>query len=79
MVIFDGRGVKVPLNAILQKQGKAYCFVVGGDRAKPLEISIRASGIEGIAVDDKIADKKIVIAKPDILLKLLAGVRIKER
>jgi len=76
LLVYHNQGIKVPLGAILEKENHTYCFVVNGDTAKVIEIKILARGVEGIAIDGLKNNSKIVIAKPDILLKLLAGVGI---
>ena len=77
IVIFKGKAIKLPFNAVLSDNGKDYVFVADKDRAIPEKIKIIASGEQGLAVNDKsILGKQIVITKPDIFIKLLGGVRI---
>jgi len=76
LLIFHAQGIKVPLGAILQKQNHTYCFVANGDKADIVEVNILAQGVEGTVVDGLKDGSKVVVAKPDILLKLLAGVGI---
>jgi len=76
LIVYDERGIKVPLGAILQKDSHTYCFVAKGDKADVVEVKILAQGIEGVVVDGLKDGAKIVVAKPDVLLKLLAGVGI---
>ena len=76
LIVYDGRGIKVPLGAILQKDTHTYCFIANGDKADAIEVEILAQGIEGVVVSGLQNGIKIVVSKPDILLKLLAGVGI---
>ncbi len=76
---FDGDGVWLPLNALLQINNKSYIFVIDKDVAKPVGVKLLADGEEGYAIDKKYEGKKVVLAKPDIFLKLLAGTRIELR
>ncbi len=76
LIVYDGIGIKVPLGAILQKDTHTYCFIANGDKADAVEVKIVAQGIEGLVVSGLQDGVKIVVSKPDILLKLLAGVGI---
>ncbi|GAB4337008.1 MAG: hypothetical protein Kow0089_07830 [Desulfobulbaceae bacterium] len=75
LVIHRGAGTMVPLSAILQKDGRAFCFVPEGNTARPVEVRIVAAGTEGVVVAGLDA-QNVITAKPDILLKLLAGTPI---
>ncbi len=78
VIVFDGEGIKLPFNAVVNREGKSYVLVVNGNKAKPEEVSIVQSGENGVIVrNSNIVGKQIVVAKPDILLKLFAGVSIK--
>jgi len=73
LITFDGAGVKVPLDALLQTEGKNYCFIVHGNKTEVRRVEIVARGVEGFIVKGVKEGEKIVIAKPDILLQLLGG------
>jgi len=73
LVTYDGIGVKVPLDALLQTEGKNYCFVAEGSKTEVRPVQIVARGVEGLIVNGLTEGEKIVIAKPDILLQLLGG------
>lgn len=73
VVTYDGIGVKIPLDALLQTEGKNYCFVVHGTKTEIRSVVIVARGVEGVVVKGLKVGEKIVIAKPDILLQLLGG------
>ncbi len=78
VVVFDGEAVKLPFDAVLNRDGKSYVMLVEGDKAVPREVNIIQTGENGIAISDKyLAGKKIVVAKQDILLKLASGVSLK--
>lgn len=77
IVIFKGRAIKLPFDAVLSDDGKNYVFIVKGNRAIPKPVKIIASGEEGLAVLDKsLLGKELVLAKPDIFIKLRGGVQI---
>ena len=78
VIIFNGEAIKLPFDAVLNRDGKSYVLVADGDMAVPHEVSIIQSGQEGIAISNpEIAGKKIVVAKQDILLKLSSGANLK--
>ncbi len=77
IVIFKGQAIKLPFDAVLSDDGKDYVFVVNGNKAIPKQIKVLASGEEGLAVLDKsLLGKELVLAKPDIFIKLRGGVQI---
>ena len=73
VVIFKGRAIKLPFDAILNRDGKNYVFVLNGKKANAIEVNIVASAQEGVVVDNNLDGKSIVVAKPDILLRLVSG------
>ena len=78
--VFDGKAVKLPFDAILNRNGKSYVFIKEKDKAMAAEINILQSGEDGAVVsNNEIAGKEIVVAKQDILLKLLSGVSLKNK
>jgi len=77
VVVFEGLATKLPFDAILNREGKSYVLVIDKDRAVPQEVHIVQKGEEGVVVKEDLQGKKIVVAKPDILLKLLTGISVK--
>ena len=73
VVIFKGRAIKLPHDTILNRDGKNYVLVLNGKSVTPIEINIVASAQEGVVVDTNLEGKSIVVAKPDILLRLIGG------
>ena len=78
VVTFKGVGTLVPYDAILNRNGKNYVLIAQGFKAQPKEVHIKASGQKGVVVQEDLSGQKIVLAKPDILLKLLSGIKLKE-
>ncbi|AEA34378.1 efflux RND transporter periplasmic adaptor subunit [Hippea maritima] len=77
VVIFKGKAIKLPFDAVLSDDGKNYVFIAKGNKSIPKQIKIIASGEEGLAVLDKgLLGKKLILAKPDIFIKLRGGVPI---
>lgn len=75
LVIYHGSGTMVPLSALLQKDDKTLCFVPDGSKARPVPVKVIASGTEGVVIAG-LPPGQVIVAKPDILLKLLAGTPI---
>ncbi len=75
LVIYKGEGTMIPQAALLQKEGQNYCFTADGDIPRPIPVTVISSGTEGVVVEGLTTDK-VIVAKPDILLKLLAGVPV---
>ena len=76
LLVFSGEGMLLPFNAVLEINGKQDVLVVQGDRASPKAVQVRAEGSEGMVVQGLDVGDEYVVAKPDILLKLLSGVSI---
>ena len=75
LVTYKGAGTLIPLSALLQKEGQSLCFIPDGEKAVPVPVKVVASGTEGVVVEGLQASQ-VIVAKPDILLKLLAGTPI---
>ncbi len=78
VVVFDGEAIKLPMDAILNRDGKSYAMVVDGNKAKTHEVNILQTGEEGLVVDNKdLLNTQLVVAKQDVLLKLASGTSLK--
>jgi RND family efflux transporter MFP subunit len=78
VIVFDGEGIKLPFDAVINREGKSYVLVVNGNKAIPEEVSVISSGEEGLVISNgNVAGKHLVTGKPDILLKIIGGVSIK--
>ena len=77
VVVFKGVATRLPFDAILDRDGKSYVLVIKKERAVPKEVHIVQKGEEGVVIKEDLAKEKIVVAKPDILLKLLTGISVK--
>jgi len=75
--VYKGRAIKLPFDAVLNRNGKSYVFVREHEKAVPQEVTIIQTGEDGAVISNNdIAGKEIVVEKQDILLKLLSGVSI---
>jgi RND family efflux transporter MFP subunit len=79
VVVFKGEDVLVPIDALLTMDGSSSVFVLAADgKAQRLSVKIKARGVEGAIVDQNLADRKVIVAKPDILLRVATGVPVVE-
>ncbi|MFK5889663.1 MAG: efflux RND transporter periplasmic adaptor subunit [Flavobacteriaceae bacterium] len=77
VVVFKGQAVKLPFDAVLNRNGKSFVLVNNNNKAKAVPVSIIQTGEDGLVVSNtNIVGKEIVVAKQDILLKLLGGLSI---
>lgn len=76
LIVFSGKGFLLPSNGVLEINGKTEVLIVEGDQASPRVVNIKAEGSEGLVVEGIHTGEEYVVAKPDILLKLLTGVRL---
>ncbi len=77
VVTYDGVGHMLPLDAILDRDGTSNVLYLKGNKAYAEKIEVIAQGEEGVVVDGINKGQKIIVAKPDILLKLLSGISVK--
>ena len=77
VVTMKQKALLLPFDTILNRDDKNYVLVVEGNRAVSQEIHILKSAEQGVVVSDNIEGKKLVLAKPDILLKLTSGYALK--
>lgn len=78
VIIYKGRSLELPFDAVLNRNGKSYVMVKNGDKAVPELINPVQSGQQGIVVNNPgLLGKELVVAKPDILLRLLGGTSLK--
>ena len=75
LVVYEGKGILLPREAVLLKENKAYVFVIDGQTTKAHEVTIVSQGDEGYVVKN-VPNAKLAVAKPDILLKLAGGVAV---
>lgn len=73
VIVYNHKGILLPFDTILNKDGKSYVLVVDGKQAKTQEVHPVQSGEEGVVISDDLRGKQLVLAKPDILLKLTSG------
>ena len=77
VVLYRGKGIRLAFDTLLDRDGKSYVLKAEGDHAVPQEVHILQSGEEGVVVKENLAGEKLVLAKPDILLRLVSGYALK--
>jgi len=77
VVVFNQKATLLPFDALLNKNGKSFVLVVNGKHADAQEVNIIQSAQQGVVISQNLKGKKIVVAKPDILLKLTSGYALK--
>jgi len=78
VIIYKGEGIELPFDAVLNRNGKSYVMVRKDNKAVPELINPVQSGQQGIVVNNPgLTGKELVVAKPDILLRLLSGTSLK--
>jgi len=78
VVVFDGMAIKLPFEAILNREGASYVLSNDHDKAVAIKVNIIQSGEEGVVINNNdLAGKQIILARQDILLTLLSGISIK--
>jgi len=77
VIVFKGKSIKLPFDAILNRNGKSFVLLKENKKATPIQVNIIQSGEEGLVISNSnLAGKEFVVAKQDILLKLLGGLNI---
>jgi len=73
VITYNQKGLQLPFDAILNRDGKSYVLLVDGTKTEAKEVHILRSAEQGVVISDNLEGKTVVTAKPDILLKLLSG------
>ncbi len=77
VVVYKADDVLLPVNAILTMDSASSVFVLTPDgKARRIEVHIKARGVEGVTVAENLEGKAVIIAKPDILLRVATGVPV---
>ena len=73
VITYKAKGLLLPFDALLNRDDKSYVLVVSGNQAEAKEVHILQSAEQGVIVSESFNGEKVVVAKPDILLKLTSG------
>ena len=77
VVVFQQKAMLLPFNTLLNRNGKNYVLVINGNKAEAKEVHIVQSAEQGVVISENLEGKNIVLAKPDILLRLSSGYALK--
>ncbi len=77
VVLMDKTATLLPFDAILNRGDKNFVLIAKDHKAEPKEVHILQSGEEGIVLKEDISGQNLVVAKPDIMLKLLGGASLR--
>jgi len=77
VIVFKGNAIKLPFDTVLNRDGKSFVLINDNSKAKAIPVNIIQTGENGLVVSNtNLVGKEIVVAKQDILLKLLGGLTI---
>lgn len=77
VVVYKSEDVLVPIDALLTMDGSSSVFALAPDgKAERLRVHIKARGVEGVVVMENLDGRRVVVAKPDILLRVATGVPV---
>ncbi len=76
VVVYEGENTLVPVAGLLSVGGESFVFIEQAGQSVQTRVDIIARGSEGVVVAQELADKKILLAKPDLLLRIAAGVPV---
>ena len=80
VVVYQGQGVLLPMDALLTMDGSSSVFVLDADgKATKVAVTIKARGAEGVTVEEDLSGRNVLVAKPDILLRVAAGAPVTAR
>jgi len=77
LVLYSGHGVLLPNDVLLTVQGKTYVLVYQNGKASKTLVTVTRRGSEGVMVQENLAGKTLLLAKPDILLRATSGAPVK--
>jgi multidrug efflux pump subunit AcrA (membrane-fusion protein) len=76
VVEFNSKGTYIPFDAILTINNENYIFIPEDSKVKAQKVKLLAKGEKGAIIDKNITSP-VIVAKPDILLKIKGGHPIK--
>ena len=86
VLVYQGENSLLPLDALLSTGNQTFVFhhedgsvqsSLDGGKAVKTAVDIVARGSEGVVVAQALAGKQVLLAKPDLLLRVAAGVPVK--
>ncbi|WP_353663155.1 efflux transporter periplasmic adaptor subunit [Hydrogenimonas sp. SS33] len=78
IVTFEGEGLKLPVDAVLADGNSHKVLTAEKGHTQIHTVEVKARGEHGMVVAaDDLAGKQVIVAKPDVMLRLLTGVPVK--
>ncbi len=74
--VFDGNATFLPNDCVLKRADGNYVIALENGLAKPQKVNILSTGSDGYAINDVLDGKKLLLAKPDALLRALFGAKV---
>ncbi len=79
VIVLKGEGVLLPDDVLLFSEGKTWVLQYADGKVEKLPVTIEQRGIEGVTVQEDLAGRTLLLAKPDILLRASSGVPVHVR
>lgn len=76
VILFTGEGLLLPDDVLLSAQGKTWVLTYANGKVEKIPVTIEQRGIEGVTVKEDLAGRTLMLAKPDILLRVSSGVPV---
>jgi len=77
LVLYSGNGVLLPNDVLLTVQGVTNVLVYQEGKVSKNAVTVIQRGSEGVMVQENLAGKTLLLAKPDILLRATSGAPVK--
>lgn len=77
LVLYSGNGVLLPNDVLLTIQGTTNVLVYQESKATKTPVTVLRRGSEGVMVKEDLSGKRLLLAKPDILLRVTSGAPVK--
>jgi len=77
LVLYSGNGVLLPNDVLLTIQGITNVLVYQDGKASKTPVTVFRRGSEGVMVKEDLRGRRLLLAKPDILLRATSGAPVK--
>ena len=77
VVVYDAKGYFLPHDALIDRNGESDAVLIKNSHAFPKKVEVVANAEQGVVVKGVDPTQNIAVAKQDILLKLLGGIKVR--
>jgi RND family efflux transporter MFP subunit len=77
LVLYSGNGVLLPNDVLLTVQGTTNVLVYQDGKTSKTPVTVLRRGSEGVMVKEDLSGEILLLAKPDILLRVTSGAPVK--